>query len=78
MTSTGLTFGIYPLSAAGTPFGLAVGPEDNYGKIQLVLRDRKGESKKLFPRNYLIYTKEWEEKMLSNADRYLAYGFLAL
>jgi hypothetical protein len=71
MNSSGLTFGIYPLSAAGTPFGLAIGPEDNYEKIQLALKDLKGESKKLLPRNYLIYTKEWEEKMLSNADRYL-------
>lgn len=30
MISSGLTFGIYPLSAAGTPFGLAVGPQDHY------------------------------------------------
>ena len=59
-------FGIYPLSVAGTPFGLAVGPEDNYEKTQLALRDLRGESKTLFPRNYLIYTKEWEAKMLSN------------
>ncbi|GBF34184.1 hypothetical protein DCCM_3296 [Desulfocucumis palustris] len=71
-----LTFGIYPLSVAGTPFGLAVGPPDNYGKIQLALQDLKGESKKLFPRNYLIYTKEWESKMLSLADRYLDAGLL--
>lgn len=76
MVLSGLTFGIYPLSAAGTPFGLAVGPEDNYEKIQLALRDLRGESKKLFPRNYLIYTKEWESKMLSNSDRYLKAGLL--
>ncbi|EMS70583.1 hypothetical protein [Ruminiclostridium cellobioparum] len=76
MALSGLTFGIYPLSAAGTPFGLAVGPEDNYEKIQLVLRDLRGDSKKLFPRNYLIYTKEWEAKMLSNADGYLKAGLL--
>lgn len=76
MKSSGLTFGIYPLSAAGTPFGLAVGPEDDYEKIQLVLKDLKGESKKLLPRNYLIYTKEWEEKILSNADRYLDAGLI--
>lgn len=76
MISSGLTFGIYPLSAAGTPFGLAVGPEDNYEKIQLALRDLRGESKKLLPRTYLIYTKEWESKMVSNADRYLAAGLL--
>lgn len=76
MALSGLTFGIYPLSAAGTPFGLAVGPEDNYEKIQLALRDLRGDSKKLFPRNYLIYTKEWEAKMLSNADGYLKAGLL--
>lgn len=35
MSLSGLTFGIYPLSVAGTPFGLAVGPEDNYEKISL-------------------------------------------
>jgi len=76
MTSSGLTFGIYPLSAAGTPFGLAVGPEDNYEKIQFALQGLRGHSKKLLPRNYLIYTKEWEVKMLSNADRYLDAGLL--
>ncbi|UKS27862.1 hypothetical protein LOZ80_02595 [Paenibacillus sp. HWE-109] len=57
---SGLTFGIYPLSVAGTPFGLAVGPQDNYKKIQLALRDLRGETNKLLPRNYLIYTMEWE------------------
>ncbi len=76
MNSSGLTFGIYPLSAAGTPFGLATGPEDNYGRIQLVLKNLKGVSKKLLPRNYLIYTKEWEEKMLLIADRYLDAGLI--
>ncbi|HVW99920.1 MAG TPA: hypothetical protein VHA52_05740, partial [Candidatus Babeliaceae bacterium] len=76
MTSTGLTFGIYPLSAAGTPFGLAVGPEDDYEKIRQALEGLKGEGKALLPRTYLIYTKEWEEKMLSNADRYLHAGLL--
>lgn len=76
MISSGLTFGIYPLSAAGTPFGLAVGPKDDYEKIKSVLKDLKGESKKLLPRNYLIYTKEWESKMLSNADCYRDAGLL--
>lgn len=76
MISSGLTFGIYPLSAAGTPFGLAVGPQDNYEKIQFALRDLRGEAKKLLPRNYLIYTNEWESKMLSLADSYLDAGLL--
>ena len=76
MNSSGLTFGIYPLSTAGTPFGLAVGPQDNYEKIQEALRDLIGESKKLLPRNYLIYTKEWEAKMFSLADGFLDTGLL--
>ncbi|WP_040207188.1 hypothetical protein [Neobacillus jeddahensis] len=76
MTSSPLTFGIYPLSVAGTPFGLAAGPDDDYKKIQLALQDLRGNSKKLFPRNYLIYTKEWEAKMFANADRYLESNLL--
>lgn len=76
MDSSGLMFGIYPLSAAGTPFGLAVGPEDNYEKIRMAVQDLQGSSKKLFSRNYLIYTKAWEAKMLSNADSYLEAGLL--
>lgn len=72
----GLTFGIYPLSAAGTPTGLAVGPEDNFEKIQNAIKDLGG-SKKLHPRIYLIYTKEWESKMLSLAEQYHSTGLLA-
>jgi hypothetical protein len=73
---SGLTFGIYPLSVAGTPFGLAQGPEDNDEKIQMAIRDLKGDSKLLFSRNYLIYTKKWEAKMLSRAEQYLDAGLL--
>ena len=73
--SSGLIFGIYPLSAAGTPEGLAVGPDDDYEKIQNALQDLRG-SKKLNPRIYLIYTREWEEKMLSLAERYHCAGLL--
>lgn len=76
MALPGLVFGIYPLSAAGTPFGLAIGPEDDYDKIQLALRGLHDASKKLIPRNYLIYTKEWASKMFLNADRYLDNGLL--
>lgn len=76
MDTSGLIFGIYPLSAAGTPFGLAVGPEDDYKKIQAAIADLQGTSGKLFSRNYLVYTKAWEEKMLLNADRYLEQGLL--
>ncbi|MGZ7445335.1 hypothetical protein ACLD72_027790 [Paenibacillus sp. TH7-28] len=52
MTSTHLTFGIYPLSPAGTPTGLAVGPEDDYGKIGGALRELRGASNTLSPRTY--------------------------
>ncbi|WP_042458952.1 hypothetical protein [Neobacillus dielmonensis] len=76
MDTSGLTFGIYPLSAAGTPFGLATGPADDYKNIQAALRELQGSSTKLFPRTYLIYTKEWETKMLANADRYLESNLL--
>ncbi|NOU96871.1 hypothetical protein GC093_27145 [Paenibacillus sp. LMG 31456] len=77
MTSSGLTFGIYPLSVAGTPTGLAVGPQDNYEKIQLALEDLRGGTRMLLPRNYIIYTgRESDSKMLSLADRYLDAGLL--
>jgi hypothetical protein len=39
-------------------------------------REKGGDSEKLFPRTYLIYTKEWESKMFSNADRYLESDLL--
>lgn len=55
---------------------MAVGPEDNYEKIKSAIQDLRGETKKLLPRTYLIYTKEWEEKMLSNADNYLSAGLI--
>ena len=70
------SFGIYPLSAAGTPFGLATGPADDYEKIKVALRDLGGGSARLIPRVYLIYTPEWEEKMFALADRYRDAGLL--
>ncbi|MDK8210788.1 hypothetical protein QP741_24885, partial [Bacillus subtilis] len=42
----------------------------------MAIQDLKGDSKKLFPRNYLIYTKEWESKMLTLADQYLDNGLI--
>ncbi|MEC0271419.1 hypothetical protein [Paenibacillus anseongense] len=76
MTTTGLTFGIYPLSVAGTPTGLAIGPKDDYGSIQLALNELRG-SKQLFPRNYLVYTgPESEPALFSFADRLLQFGLL--
>lgn len=70
------TFGIYPLSVAGTPFGVAAGPEDDYDKIRFSLNNLQGETKMLAPRVYLIYTPEWESKMFSLGDRYLEAGLI--
>ncbi|WP_237712662.1 hypothetical protein [Paenibacillus elgii] len=44
MTSAGLTFGMYPLGVAGTSTGLAIGPEDDYGKITEALHQLRGET----------------------------------
>lgn len=62
------SFGIYPLSAAGTPFGLATGPADDYEKIKAALADLNNGTARLAPRVYLIYTPEWEKKMFALAD----------
>ena len=75
MEASGLVFGIYPLSPAGTPTGLATGPADNDEKIHLALQDLRG-TKKLIPRVYLIYTKQWEAKMFALAERYQNSGLL--
>jgi hypothetical protein len=56
VTSSGLFFGIYPFSVAGTPTGVAVGPPDNLEKIQLALAALRGAAKPLLSRTYLIYT----------------------
>jgi hypothetical protein len=77
MTSSGLTFGIYPLGVAGTPTGLAVGPQDDYEKIQFALQNLRGKTKKLLPRTYSIYTgPETETRVLAAVDRYLRAGLL--
>jgi hypothetical protein len=77
MTETGLTFGIYPLSVAGTPVGLAVGPQDDFNKIQYALESLRENGKKLIPRNYLVYTgPESETKLYSVADHYYRAGLL--
>ena len=66
MNPTSLTFGVYPLGAVGTPSGLAKGPIDDFDKIQLALKDLQGDAKRVIPRMYIVYTKEWESEMLSN------------
>ncbi|MBB6731201.1 hypothetical protein [Cohnella zeiphila] len=77
MTSSLLTFGIYPLSPAGTPTGLAVGPEDDYAKIADALRELRGDSRALSPRNYLVFTKpDSEPGLFKFADRLLHGGLL--
>lgn len=75
MLSERLTFGIYPLSVAGTPFGVAEGPADSYADIRSALADLRGD-RKLRSRTYLIYTPAWREKMLANAELYAANGVL--
>jgi hypothetical protein len=50
----GFAFGIYPLGIAGSPTGLAVRQKDDYGKIEQALRNIRGDSKRLVPRNYLV------------------------
>ncbi|MGG2029096.1 hypothetical protein AB1282_25665 [Gottfriedia sp. S16(2024)] len=65
MNSTGLTFGIYPLSVAGTPIGLATGPEDNYEKISSALKELKGNSNQLYQECMLsIWDQEQKKKYL--------------
>ncbi|GAB3386534.1 hypothetical protein GCM10027568_04980 [Humibacter soli] len=75
MTATKLTFGIYPLHVAGTPFGVADGPADDFDKISAALAELRGD-RTLIPRTYLIYTPEWEDRMSANADLYARNGLL--
>ncbi|MBH8599374.1 MULTISPECIES: hypothetical protein [unclassified Thermoactinomyces] len=78
MHSPGLKFGIYPLGVAGTPAGLAVGPEDDYEQIQLALKRLRGKAKSLLPRMYLVYTgpADTDEKLLSIVDKYVRSGLI--
>ncbi|CAG7607723.1 hypothetical protein PAESOLCIP111_00988 [Paenibacillus solanacearum] len=77
MNASRLTFGIYPLGVAGTPTGLAVGPKDDYAQIQSALRDLRGETNVVLPRNYMIYTGPASTaKLQSIAETYLHNGQL--
>jgi len=77
MNSTGLTFGIYPLSVAGTPIGLATGPEDHYEKISSALKELKGNANQFLPRTYAVYMgPETEEKVFNALNRYKNAGLL--
>ncbi len=74
MTPPGLHFGIYPLSVAGTPTGLAVGPPDDYNQIRAALEDLGSE---VTPRTYLIDMEPGgEDAVLALADRYRDAGLL--
>ncbi|MFC5452855.1 hypothetical protein [Paenibacillus aestuarii] len=74
---SGLTFGIYPLGVAGTPTGLAVGPQDDYEKIQAALQDLRVSDKTLHARNYVIYYgPDSEGRMLAAAERYAQGGVM--
>lgn len=75
MRAGGLTFGIYPLHVAGTPFGVAEGPADDAAKIRSAIADLRGD-RRLDARTYLIYTGAWAEKMLARLDEHARTGLL--
>jgi hypothetical protein len=69
-----LEFGIYPLSPAGTPEGLAVGPPDDFDRIRATLHDL---GRSLVSRTYLVDTSAGgEAAVLALADRYRDAGLL--
>jgi len=70
------SFGIYPLSVAGTPFGLATGPADDVDRIRAALADLGEGTAGPVPRVYLIHTPEWEDRIVATADRYRDAGLL--
>ena len=74
MTEKHFEFGIYPLSAAGTPQGLAVGPPDDYERIHAALSDLGG---RVVPRTYLVdMDPGGENSVFALADRYQEAGVL--
>ena len=73
-SSRGLEFGVYPLSAAGTPDGLAVGPADDFDLVAVVLADLGAD---VVPRTYLVDTEPGgEQAVLNLAERYRSHGLL--
>ena len=69
-----LEFGIYPLSAAGSPEGLAIGPPDDYEQIRAALADLGDQ---IVPRTYLVDIEPGgEQAVLALAERYRAAGLL--
>jgi hypothetical protein len=77
MTSSGLFFGIYPFSVAGTPTGVAVGPPDNPEQIEQALAALRGVAGTLLPRTYLVYTgPQTAAKLFARAEEYARAGLL--
>ena len=69
-----LQFGIYPLSAAGSPEGLATGPPDDYEQIHVALGDLGDQ---VVPRTYLVDIEPGgEQAVLALAERYRDGGLL--
>ncbi|MFC4591024.1 hypothetical protein [Sphaerisporangium corydalis] len=56
MTTTPLTFGVFPLGMAGGPDGLAVGPPDDFEAIGRALGELQGDGKALLPRMYVVWS----------------------
>lgn len=56
----GLTFGVFPLGAAGMAHGVAIGAPDDYERIESAINDLAGperlESGRFLVRNYVRYT----------------------
>ncbi|AZN43763.1 hypothetical protein [Paenibacillus albus] len=74
---SGLNFGIYPLSAAGTPAGLATGPDDDYAKVRQAINDLNGGKELLIPRNYFVYAGPTSEKgNFARGDALLEHGLM--
>ena len=74
MTGRPLEFGIYPLSVAGTPHGLAVGPPDDDERIAVALADLGTD---VVPRTYLVDIEPGgEDAVVGLAERYRARGLL--
>jgi hypothetical protein len=77
MASAGLRFGIYPLSIAGTPTGVVIGPPDNPEQIGQALASLQGTGRSLSPRTYLVYTgPQTAAKLFARAEEYAHAGLL--
>lgn len=69
-----LEFGIYPLSVAGTPAGLAAGPPDDYPRARSALDDLGG---RVLARTYLVDMEPGgQDAVLALGDRYRHAGLL--